>query len=210
MYAKTKIDAENEILKDHSDDFYPTILRFATVFGHSRRMRFDLVVNLFAAQAYHNGVITVTGANQWRPFIHVTDVAQAVVDTLDAPIQKISRQIFNIGDDRLNISIGDLAQQVAEVIKLSKRKVKVMVKTKNNVTDRRNYSVSFHKVTQNLDFHSSIGLTDGIREIYHHMKNHDYTKPYTNSIYSNLEMTKVLQKEFYSENYHKSHLTYAE
>lgn len=55
LYAKTKIDSEQEILNDKTADFNPTILRFATVFGHSRRPRFDLVTNLFTAQAYNEG-----------------------------------------------------------------------------------------------------------------------------------------------------------
>src|SRR4030067_1187783 len=55
LFAQTKIDAEQEILQDTYALFHPTVLRFATVFGHSRRMRFDLVANLFTAQAYQNG-----------------------------------------------------------------------------------------------------------------------------------------------------------
>lgn len=71
LYAKTKIDSEVELLNDSNTNFHPIILRLATVFGHSRRPRFDLVTNFFTAQGYNDGTITVTGSNQWRPFIHV-------------------------------------------------------------------------------------------------------------------------------------------
>jgi dTDP-4-dehydrorhamnose reductase len=79
LYARTKIDSEQELLLSPYDYFQPIVLRFATVFGHSRRPRFDLVANLFTAQAINDGVITVTGERQWRPFIHVVDLAKAIV-----------------------------------------------------------------------------------------------------------------------------------
>src|SRR3989344_5606309 len=109
LYARTKIDSEKEILSDKSKDFYPTVLRLATVFGDSRRPRFDLVANLFIAQAYNNGTIIVTGSKQWRPFIHVKDVAKAIKIVLEVPTKKIDREIFNVGDINLNTTILDLA-----------------------------------------------------------------------------------------------------
>ena len=60
------------------------MLRFATVFGHSRRPRFDLVANLFTAQAMTEGRITLMGPHQWRPFVHVRDLARAIVMVLKA------------------------------------------------------------------------------------------------------------------------------
>src|SRR3989344_5906567 len=91
LYAKTKLDSERELLSDSADTFHPIVLRFATVFGHSRKPRFDLAANLFAAQAYNDGVITVNGGDQWRPFVHVADVAESIVLALEAPIEKVSR-----------------------------------------------------------------------------------------------------------------------
>src|SRR5271166_495016 len=79
LYAQTKIDSERELLATGSDDFFVTVLRFATVFGHSRRPRFDLVANLFTAQALTDGLVTVIGPEQWRPFIHVRDLARAIL-----------------------------------------------------------------------------------------------------------------------------------
>ncbi|MBC8167390.1 MAG: NAD-dependent epimerase/dehydratase family protein, partial [Bryobacteraceae bacterium] len=84
LYAQTKIDSEQELLTAGRDDFFVTILRFATVFGHSRRPRFDLVGNLFTAQAVTDGLITVVGPDQWRPFVHVRDLARALVMVIKA------------------------------------------------------------------------------------------------------------------------------
>lgn len=91
LYAQTKIDSEKELLQDTHDNFHPVILRFATVFGHSRKPRFDFVANLFVSQAYLDGKITLTRGELWRPFIHVNDVARAVVLALKAPNAIVSR-----------------------------------------------------------------------------------------------------------------------
>ena len=207
LYARTKIDAENEIMQDQFDLFHPTVLRFSTVFGHSKKPRFDLVANFFAAQAYHDGIITVTGSNQWRPFVHVADVADAVVRVVQAPKEKVSRQVFNVGDDRLNITIGDLAKVVASVIKKSKKGKKVKILVKNDVADRRNYHVSFSKIKNTLGFEARNMLKEGIEEIYAHFKKGTYKKPYKDSYYSNVEMAKQMKTEFYSNDYQKTHFS---
>lgn len=205
LYAKTKIDSEQELLNEQHDDFHPTILRFATVYGHSPRMRFDLVANLFVAQAYNDGIITLTGADQWRPFIHVADVAEAIVKTFEAPPAKVSRQIFNVGDNSQNITIGDLAKLVSEIVGKDKNDNPVRIISKNDIGDKRNYSVSFDKIFKILDFKSSIVLEQGLREVYSNLKKGVYSKYYKDSIYSNFEVAKDLKDEFYSPDYQRTH-----
>ena len=143
MYAQTKIDSENELLYSGRDDFFVTVLRFATVFGHSPRPRFDLVGNLFTAQAMTDGLITVIGPQQWRPFIHVRDLGRAIVKVLKANPALVQSQIFNVGDKRLNMTILQLAEAVQKVCSHG-REVKISVS--ENVQDRRNYAVSFEKI----------------------------------------------------------------
>lgn len=207
LYAKTKADSEREIIEDQYDNFHPTILRFATVFGHSRKPRFDLVANLFTAQAYWDGVITVTGGRQWRPFIHVSDLAVAILKVLEAPEQIVSRQIFNVGDDRLNTTIGNLAELVANVVTIDKNKKKVRILVRDDQSDPRNYRVSFGKIESLLGFHAQISLEEGVREILDNFKSHSYTKDYHDEYYSNLEMTKELIREFKTEEYRRSHFS---
>ncbi len=203
LYAQTKIDSETELLEDTYDDFHPTILRFATVFGHSRKPRFDLVANLFVAQAFHNGVITVTNGDQWRPFIHVADLAEAITKVLKAPTEKVSRQIFNVGDERLNATI----DQLANLVKSTITDRPVQVATVDQAGDRRNYRVSFRKIEHLLDFRASRTLEEGIAEIYANFKAGRYDKPYTDQFYSNLETTKTVKKEFYSSEYQRTHFS---
>jgi len=185
LYAQTKIDSERELLATGSDDFFVTLLRFATVFGHSRRPRFDLVVNLFAAQALTDGIITVVGPDQWRPFVHVRDVARAILLTLKAPTMLIQDQIFNVGDERLNATI----LQVAEMVRFAVsryRSVEILIR--DAPEDRRNYAVSFNNVRSVLNFQAETMLEDGIVEIVAHFLQGHYSN-YHNEIYSNLAIT---------------------
>lgn len=193
LYARTKIDSEKEILQDDAKNFYPTILRFATVFGHSRRPRFDLVANLFIAQAYNDGVITVSGGNQWRPFVHAKDIAIAVAKVLEADLDKVDREIFNVGDNRLNATILEIANLAKDIVRVDKRGNPVKVSVSDNMMDRRNYKISFKKIKKILGFHSTIDLEDGLKEIYENFKKGIYKENYKDPLYINVEMTKLLQ-----------------
>ena len=84
LYAELKMEAERALLAMDRTNFEPVILRLATVFGLSRP-RFDLVVNLLSAQAAMEGSIVVQGGRQWRPFVHVSDVADVLAACVTAP-----------------------------------------------------------------------------------------------------------------------------
>lgn len=192
LYARTKIDSENELLLAQTDDFVVTILRFATVFGFSRRPRFDLVVNLFTAQAWVDGVITLAGPSQWRPFVHVRDLARAVVATLKADQSKVQGQIFNVGDDRLNMTIGALAELVKNKVSQS-RDVKIV--ENKDFKDFRNYAVSFKKIQSTLGFKAETTVEMGIEELAEEFRKGTLTA-YKEKSFSNVEMTKVALEGF--------------
>jgi nucleoside-diphosphate-sugar epimerase len=193
LYARTKIDSERELLLAPDENFFATVLRFATVFGHSRRPRFDLVANLFTAQAFTDGEITVTGEDQWRPFIHVRDLARSVRMVLDADPQLMRGQVFNVGDRRLNRTIGDLAITVQRVVS-THRPVSVLVTEDRG--DRRSYAVSFEKIRRVLGFEASVQIEDGVREILEEFKKGTYGD-YKDAPYSNLEMTRRALSDFH-------------
>jgi nucleoside-diphosphate-sugar epimerase len=192
MYAQTKIDSENELLYSGRDDFFVTVLRFATVFGHSPRPRFDLVANLFTAQAMTDGLITVIGPQQWRPFIHVRDLARAIVWVLKENPAIVQDQIFNVGDKRLNMTILQLAEAVQRVCS-PYREVKISVT--DNVQDRRNYAVSFEKIRSLLGYEAATMLEAGIEEMVHHFQSGHY-QHYREQIYSNVAMTRKALDQF--------------
>jgi nucleoside-diphosphate-sugar epimerase len=159
LYATTKIDAERALLDSADNDFQPTILRFATAYGWSFRPRFDLVANLFSAQAVTDKKIRVFNGEQWRPFVHTRDIARACVLALEAPLSKVGGQIFNVGDESQNYTLTQLGQIVARCCP------GISVEEVRNGDDPRNYRVDFSKIRRTLGFRASIDLVQGIQEM---------------------------------------------
>lgn len=180
IYAETKLNSEKVLLAAKSENFHPTVLRFATVFGIAPRPRFDLVVNLLTAKAIRDGIITIYNGEQWRPFIHVCDVAQAVVQTVEAPLESVSGEIFNVGDERHNFTLAQVADKIKSRIPHTR------VEYVEN-SDRRNYRVSFSKFQNCVGFHAQYTLEDGIEEIQEAFATgliRDYHQPfYSNASY---------------------------
>jgi nucleoside-diphosphate-sugar epimerase len=158
LYAETKVNSEDALLTAESGDFHPTVLRFATVFGLGYRPRFDLVVNLLSARAQQDHRITIFNGEQWRPFIHVRDVVEAIVNVLEAPARLVSGEIFNVGDSRLNHTLTNVADIVRQIFPGTE------VEHVAN-TDRRNYRVSFDKIKRRLGFEARYRVEDGVREL---------------------------------------------
>ncbi len=174
LYARTKIHAENELLKVNSDFFHPVVLRFGTLYGLSPRMRFDLVANTMAAHGFFKKEVTVMGGDQWRPLLHVSDAAEACVTVLESPLSVIDKQIFNVGSDYQNFQLIDIARSVQKHIP------DAIITEKKDSGDKRNYQVSFNKITQALSFKTEIDLDAGIGEMVEKMKQGsfaDYQEP---------------------------------
>lgn len=158
LYAQTKVDSEKALLAAQSDEFHPTILRFATVFGLGYRPRFDLVVNLLTARAYQDSKITIFNGQQWRPFIHVRDVVEAIISAMEAPVRLVSGEIFNVGDSHLNHTL----QQVAEIIECEFPGTAVEHIANS---DRRNYRVNFDKIRNRLGFSARYSVEYGVEDM---------------------------------------------
>lgn len=157
LYGRTKIDSERVLLAARSEEFHPTILRFATVFGLGYRPRFDLVINLLSARAIQDRTITIYNGQQWRPFIHVRDVVEAIVVALKAPARVVSGEIFNVGDSQLNYTLQEIAQIVQDILPGT------TVEHIQN-SDQRNYRVNFDKIRNRLGFRASYTIHAGIEE----------------------------------------------
>ncbi len=158
LYATTKIDAENLLLSRREPGFHPVILRLGTAFGWSRRPRFDLVVNLLSAKAHFENKAVIYNGRQWRPFIHVEDIARAFETALYAPLRAVSGEIFNVGDDRMNHRL----DEVGDTLKHLRGSAEVV---RESTPDVRDYRVSFSKIRGKLGFRSTVTLLDGMREI---------------------------------------------
>jgi len=158
LYGQTKVDSEAVLLEARSATFHPVIMRLATVFGYGYRPRFDLFVNLLSARAVRDGVITIYNEEQWRPFIHVWDVARGFAAALNAPLERVSGEIFNLGDTRLNYKLAEVAREIRQAFPATQ------VKYISN-EDRRTYRVNFEKIRKALDYRCTVSLREGIEEL---------------------------------------------
>jgi nucleoside-diphosphate-sugar epimerase len=174
LYGHTKLASEKVLLNMACDRFRPTIVRFATIYGLSGRTRFDLVVNLLAAKAKMEGKITVFGGDQWRPFVHVDDAAEAVAMILDAPRAVVGGEVFNVGSNEQNYTIAKVGELVHEAVFTAE-----LIVT-NNDSDHRNYRVNFSKIQNMLGFEPRWTVQGGIRQVLDAIAAgdiHDYGDP---------------------------------
>lgn len=115
-YAKCKTLVERDVAALASPGFSPTFLRNATAYGASPRMRFDIVLNNLSGLAATTGKIVMTSdGTPWRPLVHVLDICEAIVRSVEAPQDAIHNEIFNVGHDADNFQVREIAQIVANV-----------------------------------------------------------------------------------------------
>lgn len=169
LYAQSKVYAERELLREAGEDFHPVILRFGTLYGFSARMRFDLVANIMSAHAFYSKKITVDGGAQWRPLLHVEDAAAACVAALEAPLEKVDRQIFNVGDTNENYRIEEIAKAAQKAVPAAK------IVNLDTVKDRRDYRVSFKKINRVMGWKATRSLNEGVREMVAAFKKKKFT-----------------------------------
>jgi len=159
VYAKSTLEAELTNLELADSNFSVTALRNATVFGLSNRMRFDLVVNLMTLTAFQKRRIIVMGGGvQWRPLVHLSDVAEAFIRIINSDIKKVNSEIFNIGLD--NFQIKNIAYLVREQLPFE-----IEIDVAPDDADKRNYSVNFDKISKQLEFKPKVSVNQGIKEI---------------------------------------------
>ncbi len=148
-YAHCKVAAENHLLGMTDETFHPILLRNATVFGLSPRMRFDVVVNNLTGLAYTSNTIAMNSdGSPWRPLIHVQDLSNAVLACVQqiesGTSQPLHGQIINLGNPRLTVQIKTIATTIGELYPQA------------NITfgppsgDNRSYQVSFAKLQRLL------------------------------------------------------------
>ena len=162
LYAETKVAVEQALLSAARASETPvvTVLRFATVFGLSPRMRFDLTVNEFTMELLVKRKLTIFGEQFWRPYIHVRDAAQAVCLALEAPPAQVHGQAFNAGDTSQNFQKGTLAELVRTQIGNQ-----CTINRIQKAEDPRDYRVRFEKIARELGFRMTRTVEAGIREV---------------------------------------------
>lgn len=161
-YAKAKADAERGLVELADEDFHPVLMRNATVYGPSPRLRLDLVVNNLIAWAYLTGEITImSDGTPWRPVVHIEDFCNAFIAAIKAPAEKIHSKAFNVGIDEENFQIKEIAYQIQKVLPRSKIRI-----LNERGSDERTYRVDFSKIKEILeDFRPRRRLGEGVTEL---------------------------------------------
>jgi len=166
IYGKTKYEAE-KIVQDNENS---TSLRFATVFGVSPKMRNDLMVNDFVYKSITERNIVVFCGHSKRTFIHIDDVIDSYIFTLDN-FEKTKNQVFNVGDLKLNFSKVDIANSIKKHVDFE------LIDSSLPDLDSRNFQVSFEKIN-NLGFRTKFTLDDGIFDLKNLYNFYRYNLPY--------------------------------
>ena len=161
LYAELKVKFEKYLLEERKDSrICSTALRFSTVYGFSPRIRFDLTVNEFTRNATVKGEQEIWGAQFWRPYCHVDDLARSVILVFESPEEKVRANVFNVGSTEENYNKGMVIEEVCKVVP----DVKVHYVEMNE--DPRDYRVNFDKIKNELGFTITKTVPDGIKEIY--------------------------------------------
>ncbi|OGG04296.1 UDP-glucose 4-epimerase [Candidatus Gottesmanbacteria bacterium RBG_16_52_11] len=184
-YSKYKALSEEYILKKGSRDFTVLILRPATVCGYSPRMRLDLTVNILTINALINNRITVFGGSQLRPNIHIGDMTDLYVKTMEFPGEKIAGKIYNAGYE--NMKVLDIARMVKKV--LGKRDIEISVKPTD---DLRSYHINSDKIRRELGFAPRHTIREAISDIKSAYESGKLPDPTTDIRYVNIKTMKAL------------------
>ena len=171
LYAKSKVKCEKYLFKLKFNT--PVILRFATAFGLSDRMRFDLTVNEFTRDLYYKKKLDIYDQKSWRPYCHVNDFSRIIRKVLIAEKKKVAYQIFNVGNNRNNCTKKNLVDKIVRILKYKNNGINYL----NKGFDRRNYKVDFSKIEKVLKIKTKFDINYGIKEILlSFKKNRNYFK----------------------------------
>jgi nucleoside-diphosphate-sugar epimerase len=179
LYAELKVLFENFLLKGiPREDFITTILRFATVYGLSPRIRFDLTVNEFMKDVALGKELVIFGEQFWRPYCHVEDLARACILVLEADDKVIKQEVFGVGDTTENYQKQMIAEEIRKILPTAK------IKYVHKNEDPRDYRVNFSKIKDKLGFKITKTVPDGLQEIHDIIKQGIITNP-ESTIYKN-------------------------
>jgi len=116
-YAESKVLVESDVHELADDHFTPVYMRNATAFGYSPRLRADIVLNNLVGHAYLSGeVLVLSDGTPWRPLVHAGDIARAFAAALVAPREAVHDKAFNIGTERNNVTVAEIANEVVEAV----------------------------------------------------------------------------------------------
>lgn len=182
-YSKFKAMCEDILLKYTSSNFVGTVLRPATVCGWSPRQRFDLSVNILTNHAVNSGQIKVFGGTQYRPNIHIEDMVDAYLLTLNAPESSVNSEVFNVGSD--NLSLNQIAEEVS-------RNTGVDKIIHEPTDDLRSYRIDSSKISRALGFQFQRNVGSAVLDLVKAFNEKKFQDSMNNAMYFNIKRMKEL------------------
>jgi nucleoside-diphosphate-sugar epimerase len=172
-YAESKVRVEGDLHELADDHFTPIYLRNATAFGFSPRLRADIVLNNLVGHAYLSGeVLVLSDGTPWRPLVHAGDIARAFAAALVAPREAVHDKAFNIGTERNNVTVAEIANEVVEAVPGSTLRI-----TGEAGADPRSYRVDFSRFRAAIPgFDCEWSIKDGALELAEAYQKHGLTR----------------------------------
>jgi nucleoside-diphosphate-sugar epimerase len=161
-YAESKVRVEDDLAAMADESFSPVFLRNATAFGFSPRLRADIVLNNLVGHAVLSGVVRVlSDGTPWRPLVHARDIAVAFLLALEAPTDKVHCAAYNVGSERNNLTVAEIAQTVVDVVPGAE-----LLITGETGADPRSYRVDFSAFRRAVDFQAAWTVAEGAAELH--------------------------------------------
>lgn len=188
-YSKYKAMGEEYLLRKRGPGFAVLILRPATVCGYSPRLRLDLSVNILTNHAINKDKISVFGGEQKRPNIHIEDLTDLYVKSLEYPDEKIDGKIFNAG--YYNMKVKEIADTVKRVVEKQFNKKDIEIVT-TSTDDNRSYHISSEKIRRELDFVAGRSVEEAIKDLCDAFKAGKIPNPLEDKRYYNIKTMQAL------------------
>lgn len=189
-YAICKHLCEKVLSSYSSSEFATVILRPATIYGYSPRMRFDLLINQLTNQLYNSENIRLSNSHRIRPSLHILDMVKAYCQLLTCEKTLFNGKIFNIAYD--NLPILTIGEKIAEIL------TKQPIFHIENSNDQRSYNVSSEKISRELGFSPSYGISDAVCEIADALRDGTLSETFSNPLYYNKMIQKKTLFPFYN------------
>ena len=158
LYAKINLELDNHAISLNNKKFTVTVLRLASIFGDSLRMRWDQSINNMVKELCNNGKIEVRSKNSQRPFLHIDDVIRAIILVIESK-ENAAGEIFNVGSNDLNYSIGEIAK---EIVNIANKENSLIV---SDEKDKNSFTMNCDKINKKLGFKKNNDLKYGIKEL---------------------------------------------
>ena len=158
LYAKINLELDNHAISLNSKKFTVTVLRLASIFGDSLRMRWDQSINNMVKELCNNGKIEVRSKNSERPFLHIDDVIRAIILVIKLK-ENAAGEIFNVGSNDLNYSIEKIAK---EIVNIANKENSLII---SDEKDENSFTMNCDKINKKLGFKKNNDLKYGIKEL---------------------------------------------